>query len=291
MPGSDIPGRLDRHYHAGGVEIIVRILGLLSASERRENDVGDGGAWCVEVGRSHDRAHWPASTEVDSCDGRPAGGDIGGGRSGPRVRPATMDIDKDRLVLSIDDSAAQYPLRIDPVITDEQAKLEAIDAAAEDNFGFAVALDGDTAVIGAWLDNTDAGTDAGSAYVFTRAGTVWSQQAKLLATDGAPDDVFGYSVAVKGDTAIIGSPGDSTSAGNTAGSAYVFTRSGAAWTQRTKLEADDAAADDGLGFAVALDGDTAVVSASTDDTMVAPMPVRPMYSPASAPAGPSRPSC
>ena len=68
-------------------------------------------------------------------------------------------------------------------------------------------FDGDTALIGAHLDD-DNGDDSGSAYVFTRTGTTWTQQAKLLASDGAADDYFGCSVSLSGDTALIGAPYD-----------------------------------------------------------------------------------
>ncbi len=73
--------------------------------------------------------------------------------------------------------------------------------------------------------NDDGGTDSGSAYVFTRTGGVWSQQAKLTASDLAYADYFGVSVAVSGDTAVIGAYGDDDG-GSDSGSAYVFTRTG-----------------------------------------------------------------
>ncbi len=85
----------------------------------------------------------------------------------------------------------------------QQAKLTASDPAAFDEFGYSVAVSGDTAVIGAYGDD-DGGSDSGSAYVFTRTGGVWSQQAKLTASDAAASDWFGWSVAVSGDTAVIG---------------------------------------------------------------------------------------
>ncbi|HNU43663.1 MAG TPA: FG-GAP repeat protein, partial [Phycisphaerae bacterium] len=101
------------------------------------------------------------------------------------------------------------------------AKLTAADAAASDRFGYSVAVSGDTAVIGAYGDD-DGGSSAGSAYVFVRAGGAWSQQAKLTAADAAQGDEFGYSVAVSGDTAVIGAYQDDHAGGTDAGSAYVF---------------------------------------------------------------------
>ena len=100
--------------------------------------------------------------------------------------------------------------------------------------------------------------------MFTRSGATWTQQAKLTASDGAEDDWFGRSVAVDGDTAVTGAPGDDDN-GSVSGSAYVFTRSGGIWTQQAKLTASDGAADDAFGFSVAVDGDTAVIGAYEDD--------------------------
>ncbi|MFN9970629.1 MAG: FG-GAP repeat protein, partial [Phycisphaerae bacterium] len=85
-----------------------------------------------------------------------------------------------------------------------EAKLTASDGAANDQFGNQVALSGDTAVVGAYRDDAGANTDQGSAYIFTRSGTTWTQQAKLTDFDGAAGDMFGYSVATFGETAVVG---------------------------------------------------------------------------------------
>ena len=92
----------------------------------------------------------------------------------------------------------------------------------------------------------------GSAYVFTRSGTTWSQQAKLTAADGAAWDWFGHSVALSGDTAVVGAPSDDVGANEYQGSAYVFTRSGTTWSQQAKLTAADGAREDAFGCSVAL---------------------------------------
>jgi uncharacterized repeat protein (TIGR01451 family) len=145
----------------------------------------------------------------------------------------------------------------------EQAKLTASDAAASDSFGYSVAIDGDTAVVGAPNDS-DAGYKSGSAYAFARSGSSWTEQAKLTAPDAAEFDEFGTSVAVSDDTAVVGAFGDSD-AGNSSGSAYVFVRSGSSWTEQAKLTASDAAANDQFGFSVAISGDTAVAGAPNDN--------------------------
>jgi hypothetical protein len=147
----------------------------------------------------------------------------------------------------------------------EIQKLLASDGAQWDGFGNSVAVDGDTAVIGASGDD-DNGEASGSAYVFSRsAGGVWSEQQKLTASDAAEEDHFGHSVAVDGDTAVIGALGDDDD-GEASGSAYVFTRSaGGVWSEQQKLTATDAAVDDNFGFSVAVDEDTAVIGAYADD--------------------------
>ena len=126
-----------------------------------------------------------------------------------------------------------------------------------DNFGDSVAIAGDTIVVGAPGDD-DNGSDSGSAYVFTRTGTTWTEQAKLTASDGAADDYFGSSVAIAGDTIVVGASGDDDE-WQCSGSAYVFTRTGTTWTEQAKLTASDGAANDHFGGSVAIAGDTIVV--------------------------------
>ena len=144
-----------------------------------------------------------------------------------------------------------------------QAKLTASDGATDDGFGWrGVAVNGDTVIVGAWHDD-DNGANSGSAYIFTRTGTTWTQQAKLLPGDGAAGDEFGISAALEGDTVIVGSHWDDDK-GSKSGSAYIFTRAGTTWTQQAKLVASDGATDDVFGRRVALSDDTAIVGAWKD---------------------------
>ncbi|MBY0112375.1 MAG: hypothetical protein K2Y21_06105 [Phycisphaerales bacterium] len=147
----------------------------------------------------------------------------------------------------------------------QQAKLTAADGAADDNLGQSVAISGDTAIVGAGLDDAGANVDQGSAYVFVRVGPTWTQQAKLAANDGAAGDAFGSAVALTGDTAVIGAATDDAGANVDQGSAYVFVRAGSSWSQQAKLSAADGAAGDGFGLSVAISGDTAIVGANLDD--------------------------
>ena len=145
----------------------------------------------------------------------------------------------------------------------EQQKLTASDGAEGDHFGYSLSVSGDTAIIGAYEDDDD-GSESGSAYIFERSGVTWTVQQKLTASDAAAEDYFGYSVSVSGDTVIVGAHYDDD-VGGSSGSAYVFARSGATWTQREKLTASDGVANDIFGISVSLSGDTAVVGSYGDD--------------------------
>ncbi len=165
----------------------------------------------------------------------------------------------------MDDAGAAYPLTIDPLFATEEARLFASVPAADDRFGTSVAISGNTVVVGAPFDNTAAGSDAGSVYVFVRSGTTWSQQAQLFAADAATSDQFGTAVSISGDTVVVGSPFDNWAAGSDAGSAYVFLRSGTTWTQQARLTASDPDADDRFGTSVAIATNTVVVGAPLND--------------------------
>lgn len=139
-------------------------------------------------------------------------------------------------------------------------KLVAEGGGQEDYFGRSVAVDGDTAVIGSSGDD-EKGLNAGAAYVFVRSGGTWVLQQKLVAADGAEADLFGSSVAVAGDTVIVGAP-LRDGVGSDAGVVYVFVRSGGVWTQQQVLASGDGSQDDYFGYDVALDGETALISAT-----------------------------
>lgn len=156
-----------------------------------------------------------------------------------------------------DAAGAAYVLSRSGTTWTEQAKLTASDGAANDFFGFSVVISGDTVVVGAVGDD-DNGSNSGSAYVFTRGGTTWTEQAKLTAGDGAADDWLGRSVSIGGDTAVVGAFSDTVVDWS---AAYVFTRSGTTWTEQAKLTASDGASYDHFGRSVSIDGDTVVVGA------------------------------
>jgi len=145
----------------------------------------------------------------------------------------------------------------------EQDKLLASDGAANNHFSSSVSIDGDYAIIGAYHDD-DNGDFSGSAYIFTRSGSTWTEQAKLLAIDGQAGDEFGYSVSIDGDYAIVGARNEDYN-GEDSGSAYIFTRSGSTWTHQAKLTAINGEADDEFGCSVSINGEWAIVGARFDD--------------------------
>ncbi|MCH7887296.1 MAG: FG-GAP repeat protein, partial [Candidatus Marinimicrobia bacterium] len=142
-------------------------------------------------------------------------------------------------------------------------KITASDGAENDHFGESASISGDYAVVGARFDD-DNGLSSGSAYVFKRSGTSWAQEAKLLPSDGAVEDRFGVSVSISGDYAVVGAKFDDDN-GSKSGSAYVFKRAGASWTEEVKLLPSDGAAGDEFGKSVSISGDYAVVGAFGDD--------------------------
>ncbi len=140
----------------------------------------------------------------------------------------------------------------------QQQKLTAGDPRAGNWFGRAIALDGETALIGAVYSD---GLSRGGAYLFTSNEGVWSQQHKLMPNDSASSDLFGWSVALAGDTAVIGASDAVVDSNEEQGAAYIFTRSGATWSQQQKLTASDGAAYDRFGRSVALDGNMVIIGA------------------------------
>ncbi|MBK8035851.1 MAG: FG-GAP repeat protein [Verrucomicrobiaceae bacterium] len=184
---------------------------------------------------------------------------------------------------SATDSGAAYIFIRSGSTWSQQAYLKASNSGAGDFFGYSVAVSGDTAVIGAWAEASNAtgvggnqadnsANESGAAYVFFRSGSTWTQQAYLKASNSEIDDSFGDSVAVSGDTAVIGAPFEDSNAtgvgGNqadnsasTSGAAYVFTRSAGVWTQQAYLKASNTGTPDRFGSHVALSGDTAVIAA------------------------------
>jgi hypothetical protein len=170
----------------------------------------------------------------------------------------------------------------------QQAYLKASNTEAWDSFGASLALSGDTLVVGAPAEDSNAtgvgGTqgdnsavESGAAYVFTRTGGVWTQQAYLKASNTETGDSFGTSVALSGDTLVVGATqedSNATGVGGTqsnnsalgSGAVYVFTRTGGVWTQQAYVKASNTEASDQFGATLTLAGDVLVVGAGFEDS-------------------------
>ena len=173
----------------------------------------------------------------------------------------------------------------------QQAYLKASNPDAYDWFGFSVAISGETIVVGARGEcsnatgvngdpSDDSAFEPGAAYLFVRSGTSWSQQAYLKASNAEgtipAGDEFGYSVGISGDTVVVGAPKEGSSAtgvggdpsdngARPSGAAYVFVRNGTSWSQQAYLKASNTAMGDGFGGSVVVSGDTVIVGAATED--------------------------
>jgi len=230
---------------------------IISAWFDNDNGNGSGSAYVfIRTGTT-----WTQQAKLIASDGQ-EGDDFGDVSLCGDTALIGAALDDDN---GVDSGSAYIFVRTGTTWT-QQAKLLASDGQAGDQFSrWAVSLDDDTALIGAEGDD-DKGVDSGSAYVFTRTGTTWTQQAKLLASDGEAGDYFGNSISISGDTALIGAEGDDDK-GSNSGSAYIFTRTETTWTQEVKLFASDGASGDQFGYPVFLSGDTAFITAVYDDDM------------------------
>ena len=170
----------------------------------------------------------------------------------------------------------------------QQAYLKASNTGSGDLFGCSVAISGDTVVVGSLYEDSNAvgvngdqsnnsAPNSGAAYVFVRDETNWSQQAYLKASNTRPGGQFGCSIAISGETILVGAYGDSSGAagvnGNqsdtsmpSAGAAYVFARNGTIWNQQAFLKASNPGSADWFGLFVAISGDTAVVGSPFEDS-------------------------
>ncbi|WP_146854713.1 MBG domain-containing protein [Brevifollis gellanilyticus] len=201
-----------------------------------------------------------------------------------RIIPTHFEATAEGFAVRYDDTGAQYPLTIDPMVG--SVYFNAHQMSEGDGFGSSVAVSGNTAVVGApWEDGSSAGvngavnenaTSAGAAYVFVRSGSAWSRQAYLKAGTLHGGDNFGWSVAISGNTVVVGALGEASSATGVngtgsdqsapgAGAAYVFVRNGTTWTQQAYLKASQVTAEDRFGCSVAVSGDTVVVGAYAED--------------------------
>ncbi len=191
-----------------------------------------------------------------------------------RELPASMALIPGGLRIAVDGTGAVYPLTVDPLLHSQTHFLTALGGQEWDQFGYAVAIDGDTLVVGMSMTNMPKGTgqvtepqeQEGYAVVFQRnqgGADAWGEVAMLTPSNGGSGDEFGYAVGISGDTIVVGAPeADGVATG--AGAAYVYYRNqgGAdAWGEVKILYGSTYEAYDHFGVSVAIDGDFLVVGA------------------------------
>jgi hypothetical protein len=186
------------------------------------------------------------------------------------------------------DSGAAYVFVRSGTNWSQQAYLKASNtesgAYSQDHFGWSVAVSSNTVVIGANMEdsntnvvngdqNDNSAPDAGAAYVFVQSGTNWTQQAYLKAANAGAFDAFGDSVAISGDTVVVGATGEASvnadpvnNSAYLSGAAYVFVRTGTNWATQAYLKASNPQAGDLFGCSVSVSGDRLVVGANAEDS-------------------------
>jgi hypothetical protein len=176
-----------------------------------------------------------------------------------------LEVRGERLLVQLKDSGAQYPVIVDPWV--QLAELTPSDGGQNDKFGWSVAISGSTIVVGSPYHTVAATNQSqGAAYVFVQSGGAWTQQAELAASDGAAGDLFGWSVAVSGGTAVVGAINHTVGSNTLQGAAYVFVQSGTTWSQQWELVNSDGAHGDSFGWSVAVSGSTALVGTIYHDS-------------------------
>jgi hypothetical protein len=168
--------------------------------------------------------------------------------------PAVISVNNGSINSIVSSNGYQSSSRADWI---EIQKLLASDGAADDGFGLSVSLSGEYVVIGKPNENNL----RGSAYVFKRSGSSWVEEAKLVASDQANSDWFGWSVSLSGDYIVVGAPGKYSNRG----AAYVFKRSGSSWVEEAKLLASDGESLDLFGRSVSISGDYVVAGGTPGD--------------------------
>lgn len=217
---------------------------------------GDSGSAYVF---EYDGSAWLEQQKLIASDG--GGGDYFG---------RYLDLDGDRVMITalgdddVDtDAGAAYVFDFNGSSWQQITKLTASDGVAGDGFGYSVSLDGDHALVGAML-NDHAGTSSGKVYVYEFNGSVWTEGHKLTASDAAAQALFGASVDLSSDRAVIGANRDSGNA-SASGSAYVFERNGTVWSESQKLNVVGIPAGGNFGISVSLLGNRILIGANRDD--------------------------
>ena len=225
---------------------------LAIGASKDDIDGTDSGAVYVVMRFSYGGGQWTKNDVVRLTPNDPIPGSLFGN---------SVAVSGNRVVVGTYWAEAVYVFEYDDLksIWEQKAKLTLEDGKVGEKFGISVAIDGDTIAVGAINRKT-----TGSVYVFTYDGSEWGQEAELFANDLGASDKFGSSVALEGDTLVVGTPYQDGVASNT-GAAYVFRRNGTTWDEQAKLIGSALSAGARFGNTVALRGNTAVVGASKND--------------------------
>jgi hypothetical protein len=242
-------------YFGNALDISGDAIVIGASQDDDINGTNSGAAYVMRF--SYDGGKWTISDEGRLTPSEPsAGGQFGN----------AVAISGDRVVVA-NKKEGVYVFEDDGSAWKEKAKLSAVDAQGGENFGSSVAIDGDTIVVGA-IYSRKGDLQTGSVYVFKYNGSDWQEETPPLFGDDLGDgDKFGSSVALEGDTIIVGAPYHDGAESNT-GAAYVFRRNAGAWIQEAKLIGSDPSQNGRFGNSVALSGNTAVVGASRNDLEV-----------------------
>ncbi|WP_306056555.1 hypothetical protein [Natronococcus wangiae] len=256
----------------GGILAAIGAAGCVGDRSDRETDAADGEKGTNDTGPQTETPEDADETEEIEVDEPAIVAELTpeSGESGDRFGTAIALADGAALVgapgvaddtgyrvgaaYGFERSGDDWSRRPAPVLDHDGADVE---------FGAAVALDGDDALVGTPVDDGPGGFESGSAYAFERADGNWRRPANLAPEDGSPGGWFGTTVALDGTTALAGAPGDGP------GVAYAFERSDETWRRHATLEPESGDGDDRFGTAVALDGATALVGAPGDGPGVA----------------------
>jgi len=233
-------------------------VAVIGASHDEPFDLKSGSVYVYRF----DGANWNEEQKLIASNG-----DVGS------IFGTSVGIDGDVIVVGAsgkdscyDKSGAAYVFEYDGFTWNETAYLVTSDCDEEDRFGCAVAISGNTIVVGAH-QNEDAGFKSGSAYIFKDEGTGWTELAKLTASDAAVGDNFGEAVAISYDTAVIGARYDSD-LGTMSGSAYIFEMPIGGWidmTETAKLLPSNGGEEEFFGTGVAISDDTIAIGAPEAD--------------------------
>ena len=224
------------------------------------NDALDSDAGAAYIYRRENDT-WRYQTKITASDG--LAGDLFG--ISVAIDGTTILVGADLNDEKAENAGAVYVYVLEENKWEQEAKLVASDGGKTDIFGVRVALSENTALVSARRDDTEElGKDAGSAYIFVRDGSTWTQQVKLTSPDGQADDRFGRGVALSDDTAIISAMNHDTNGSNT-GALYTYKKGPSGWRYTSKFVAKSSMSDDKFGWNVGLSNGVAIVATPYHD--------------------------